>query len=266
MTINSEFLSRSAAGIILAALLSALASSYSYAQQNANADLQQQVQQLREDVRALQQELRELKQASARRPSGWDKVDNLVLGPEDSPEQGSSRAPLVLFEFSDYQCPYCRRHFTETFPQIERDFIATGKVRYVVGELPIPQLHPLALKAAEAARCARDQGKFWEMHARLFGNQQNLEPLSAHAKAVGIDAAQFESCMSEGKYTKEIQRNAEEALRAGIQSTPSFLLGVADGDSVRIVSGLSGAAPYSAFKAEIDSLLTEATRAKGEGQ
>ena len=266
MTLNGGFLRRGSASLVLAAVLSALTSSYAYAQQNVNVDLQQQVQQLREDVRALQQELRELKHVSTRRPSGWDKVDNLVLGPEDSPEQGSSRAPLVLFEFSDYQCPYCRRHFAETFPQIERDFIATGKVRYVVGELPIPQLHPLALKAAEAARCARDQGKFWEMHARLFANQQNLEPLSAHAKAVGIDEAQFESCMSEGKYAKEIQRNAEEALRAGIQSTPSFLLGVADGDSVRVVSGLSGAAPYSAFKAEIDSLLTEATRAKGEDQ
>jgi protein-disulfide isomerase len=234
------------------------------AQQDADTDLRQEVKRLREDVRVLQQEMSELKQGStARRPSGWDKVDNLVLGPEDSPQQGDSKAPLVLIEFSDYQCPFCGRHFADTFPQIERDYIATGKLRYVIGELPMPQLHPLALKAAEAARCAGDQGKFWEMHRRLFSNQQHLEPWSAHAKALGLDGAKFQSCMDEDKYVSEIQRNAAEALRGGIHSTPSFLLGVANGDSVRIVSGLSGAAPYAVFKAEIESVLAEAVRGRG---
>jgi len=185
-----------------------------------------------------------------------------VLGPEDSPQEGDPNAPLVLFEFSDYQCPYCGRHFSETFPQIERDFVTTGKLRYVVSELPMPQLHPLALKAAEAARCARDQGKFWEMHARLFTHQQQLAPWSAHAQALGLDGPKFQACMEENRYTIEIQRNASEALRAGIRSTPSFLLGVAGGDSVRIVSGLSGAAPYAAFKSEIESLLVEVERTR----
>ena len=167
---------------------------------------------------------------------------------------------MVLFEFSDYQCPYCGRHFVETFPQIQRDFVTTGKLRYVVGELPMQQLHPLALKAAEAARCARDQGKFWEMHARLFTHQQQFEPWSAHAQALGLDAAKFQTCMDQNRYAEAIQRNASEALRAGLASTPSFLLGVAAGDSVRIVSGLSGAGPYSAFKMEIESLLVEVQR------
>jgi protein-disulfide isomerase len=219
------------------------------------ATLREEIRVLREEVRSLQQDMRELKQAlSARRAGGWEKVE-MVLGPEDSPQRGAAGAPLVLIEFSDYQCPYCARHFADTYPQLERDFIATGKLRYVVAELPLPQLHPLAIKAAEAARCAREQDKFWEMHARLFASQRQLEPWSAHAQALGLSEGAFETCMSSGRHLEEIQRNAAQAQRGGISSTPTFLLGVADGDTVRVVRRLRGAAPYPMFKAEIDSLL-----------
>ncbi|MBX9629649.1 MAG: thioredoxin domain-containing protein [Burkholderiales bacterium] len=212
---------------------------------------------LRDEVRTLQQDMRDLKQAlAARRAGGWEKVD-AVVGPEDSPQLGAQDARLVLIEFSDYQCPYCVRHYTETFKQLERDYIAAGKLRYVVAEMPIAQIHPLASKAAEAARCAREQGKFWEMHGRLFSNPRQLEPWSAHAEALGLDAGAFQSCLDSGRHAEEITRNAAAAQQSGISSTPTFLLGIATGDTVRVVRRLRGAAPYAAFKAEIDALLAE---------
>lgn len=224
------------------------------------ATMREEIRVLRDEVRSLQQDMRELKQAlsAARRPGGWEKVE-MVLGPEDSPQRGAADAPLVLIEFSDYQCPYCARHFADTYPQLDRDFIATGKLRYVVAEFPLAQLHPLAIKAAEAARCAGEQDKFWEMHARLFASQRQLEPWLAHAQALGLDDGAFEACMSSGRHLQEIQRNAAQAQRGGISSTPTFLLGVADGDTVRVVRRLRGAAPYPMFKAEIDSLLAGPT-------
>jgi protein-disulfide isomerase len=225
------------------------------AAQDTEPDLREEVRQLREEVRVLQRDLQELKQAlPTRRATGWEPVE-MVLGPEDSPQRGAPDAQLVLIEFSDYQCPYCARHFAQTYPQLERDFVATGKLRYVAAEFPLPQLHPLAIKAAEAARCAREQGRFWEMHARLFASQRQLEPWSAHAQAVGLDEGAFDTCMSSGRHVEEIQRNAAQAQRGGIASTPTFLLGIADGDTVRVVRRLRGAAPYPVFKAEIESLL-----------
>jgi len=223
-----------------------------------NAALRDEVLTLRGEVRALQQDMRELKQvvSAARRPAGWEKFD-AVLGPEDSPQLGAKGARLVLIEFSDYQCPFCARHYTETFKQLEQDYVAAGRLRYVVAEFPLTQLHPLAAKAAEAARCARDQDKFWEMHAHLFANQRQLEPWAAHAAAIGLDADRFKTCMDSEKYAGEILKNAAAAQQGGITSTPTFLLGIASGDTVKVVRRLRGAAPYAAFKTEIDALLAE---------
>lgn len=230
---------------------------WSSAADRVEAPLRDDVRALRDEVRTLQQDMRDLKQAlAARRTGGWEKVD-AVVGPEDSPQLGAQDARLVLIEFSDYQCPYCVRHYTETFKQLERDYIAAGKLRYVVAEMPIAQIHPLASKAAEAARCAREQGKFWEMHERLFSNPRQLEPWLAHAEALGLDTGAFQACLDSGRHLDEITRNAIAAQQSGISSTPTFLLGIATDDTVRVVRRLRGAAPYAAFKAEIDALLAE---------
>ena len=232
------------------------------ADQSAN-DLRDEVRRLREDLSALQQEFRDFKQTLTprRTGTGWEKVDGLTLNPEDSPQRGAPEASLVLIEFSDYQCPYCARHFADTLPQIERDFIAPGKLRYIVAEYPLEQMHPLAVKAAVAARCAGDQGRFWDMHARLFTNQRQLEPWSAHAEALGLDSARFESCLQNRTYAAQVRTNAAEAQRAGVKSTPTFLLAFAAGSEVHVVRRLRGAAPYQAFKAEIEALLTETNQA-----
>lgn len=133
-----------------------------------------------------------------------------------------------------------------------------GKVKYVVVDFPLP-FHRNALKAHQAANCANDQGKYWEMHDRLFGNQRTLgeKELSGHAKAVGLDVAAFEECLQSGEHAPEIQKDIAEGRKAGVRGTPSFGLGYTEPESseVMIVQLIRGAQPYSTFKRAIDALL-----------
>ena len=126
-------------------------------------------------------------------------------------------------------------------------------------DLPLESIHKLAFKAAEAANCAGEQGKFWEMHDRLFANQKTLEPWKAHAEAVGLDVSKFEGCLNAGQQAGEIRKDMAEAQKAGVTGTPLFFLAYTDPSSskVKTVVRLSGAQPFSAFKAEIDKLLDE---------
>jgi protein-disulfide isomerase len=94
-----------------------------------------------------------------------------VVAIGDAPVKGNPNAKLTLIEFSDYQCPFCRRHAENTLPSLDKEYIATGKVRYVFHDFPLEAIHPQAFKAAEAAHCAGEQQKYWEMHGRLFANQ-----------------------------------------------------------------------------------------------
>ena len=168
--------------------------------------------------------------------------------------QQQVNAQITIIEFADYQCPYCARHFTDTMPEIEREFVATGKLMVVASEFPLERMHPLALKAAQAARCAGEQGKFWEMHARLFRNQRRLEPWTAHAEALALDEPRFDACLSAAKDTDEIRRNVQEALKAGVNSTPTFLLALNTPEGLKVIRRVRGAAPFAAFKAEIEAL------------
>ncbi len=127
-------------------------------------------------------------------------------------------------------------------------------------------MHKLAFKAAEASRCAGDQGQFWEMHDRLFLNQRALEPWSGHAEALGLDVAQFDECMAAGKHAKAIRNDMAVANSAGATGTPSFVLGVTDPNDPKKIKGLKfirGAQPYATFKAEIDKALPAAPAVGG---
>ncbi len=130
-------------------------------------------------------------------------------------------------------------------------------------DLPLESIHKLAFKAAEAANCAGEQGKFWEMHDRLFANQRTLEPWKAHAEAVGLDVSKFEGCLNAGKQAEEIRKDMAEAAKAGVTGTPLFFLAYTDPSSSKIktVARLSGAQPFAVFKAEIDKLLAAEPKA-----
>lgn len=145
-------------------------------------------------------------------------------------------------------------------PQIDNDYIKTGKIKYVFRDLPLESIHKNAFKAAEAASCASEQGKFWEMHDRLFANQATLAPtnLPSHAEAIGLDMAKFQQCLDSGKYAAEIRKSMAEAGDAGIAGTPTFLLGFTEPNSskVKVLKVLRGAQPYTAFKDAIDAALS----------
>jgi protein-disulfide isomerase len=124
-------------------------------------------------------------------------------------------------------------------------------------DLPLESIHSLAFKAAEAVECAGEQGKFWEMRDRLFQNPKTLDAWSAHAQAVGLDAARFDTCLTSGRQAAVVRQNMEQAQGAGATGTPWFFLGPTDPAVSRLktVTAIRGAVPFAAFKAEIDKLL-----------
>ena len=172
-----------------------------------------------------------------------------VIGRED--------APVTIIEFTDLQCPYCARYARQTFPQLRRDYVETGKVRYTSRDLPLP-FHEFALPAAVASRCAGEQGRFWEYREALFESQGAIgtEPYGRIAGQFGLDLAQFEACRADGRQEAEVRTDLALATQHGIRSTPTFVIGrVVDGEFVGEV--VSGAQPYEFFEAKLDALLAE---------
>ena len=221
--------------------------------------LQKEVEDLKQRQLAVEKDLQEIKALLRRMTSPARDVDNLVFDLAGHPARGAAGARLVLVEFSDFECPYCGRHFRETQPQIDREYVQTGKVRYVFRNFPLESMHKEAFKAAEAALCAGEQQKFWEMHDRLFAHQDALAPkeLPGHAAALGLDVNRFEQCVFGGKYGAAVRQDLAEGQKAGVRGTPAFFFAVVepDGTRAKVLKLLPGAYPFSAFKETIDGLL-----------
>jgi protein-disulfide isomerase len=246
--------------VVLGALgLGLLQARPAVAQQTTTDDLKKEIQELREMLQGMQKDIQEIKANMARQAGPRSPVGQTVDF-SNSPFRGDPNAKVTLIEISDYQCPFCGRYTRDTLPQVESEYIETGKVKSVFFDMPLESIHKFAFKAAEAASCAGDQGKYWEMHDRLFANQKALEPWTAHAEAIGLDVSAFEECMKSDKHAAEIRREIAEASRLGITGTPGFLLGRTDPKTskVRILASLRGARPFADFKREIDKLLGEA--------
>jgi protein-disulfide isomerase len=224
--------------------------------------LRKEIDALRDGQATILKELRELKGLlqgrQAARPA---EPPNVVLSTDGAPFVGDPNAKVTLLEFSDYHCPFCARHFSQTLPQIVTDYVKTGKVKYVFRDFPIESLHPRAFKVHEAAYCAGDQGKYWEMHDRLFANR-NLEAgpkeLVDQARALGLDASSFQQCLDGGKHAARIRAALAEGQTAGVSGTPSFFLGATqpNDSKVRSQRKITGAVPYAQFKEAIDGLLS----------
>jgi protein-disulfide isomerase len=241
--------------------------------------LKRDVQTLRENQAEIEKQVKEIRDlvqaqgAVAAAPEPLQPKD-IVLSIDDDPLKGNRNAPMVLIEFGDFQCPFCARYFRETLPQIEENYIKTGKLKYVFRDFPITGAHKDALKAAEAMGCALDQNKFWELHDRLFVNQTTLEPsnLVQHAQAIGLDVSKFKQCLESEKYLEEIRKDFADGRTAGVFSTPTFFLGRTEPKSskVTVLAVITGAKPYDTFKAAIDSALssqksaTQPTTAEGQ--
>ena len=166
----------------------------------------------------------------------------------DDPARGDASAAVTLVEFSDFQCPFC----AQVMPTLKRVQETYGdQVRIVWKDFPLTAIHPQAFGAAQAGQCAQEQGKFWELHDRLFANQQTLQPesLKTHAAAVGLDAAAFSTCLDTAKYADHVQAQMDTGTSLGVASTPTVFI------NGRMVSG---AQPYAAFTKIIDEELERA--------
>jgi protein-disulfide isomerase len=174
---------------------------------------------------------------------------------DDDPVKGPAKAPITIVEFSDFQCPYCAR-VNPTLKQVEERY--GEKVKVVFRDFPLVQIHKDAAKAAEAGECAQDQGKFWEMHDKLFSNQAKLqvEALKQSATEIGLDAASFNECLDSGKYASEWQKDMDEGARYGVTGTPAFFV------NGRLISG---AQPLEAFTTIIDEELARLEPGTAQG-
>jgi protein-disulfide isomerase len=210
---------------------------------------------------AILNELRQIKQLlqlpqqqvqpAAQAPKADEPASVSVAG---LPFLGKADAPLTLVMFTDYQCPFCSRFESQTLPEIKKQYIDTGKLRFVVRDLPLP-FHANAPKAAEAVYCAEEQGRYWELREKLVANGDKLDAklLPDYAKQVGIDVAKFSACLESGRHSEKIKASATIAASIGISGTPSFIVGSSRGDMADGVK-MVGAQPFIAFDQKLKEL------------
>jgi protein-disulfide isomerase len=169
---------------------------------------------------------------------------------------GDPKAPVTLVEFTDYQCPFCRKFESDSFARLKKDYIDTGKVRFVHRDMPL-EFHPNAEPAAEAAHCAGRQKKFWEMHDALVQDPSadlSQQAILNDAQKIGLDSASFKACIEARPFADSIRKDAADANTLGVSGTPSFIIGKTGSDKidgVRIV----GVVPYAVFDRTITQYL-----------
>ena len=184
----------------------------------------------------------------------------LKISEDNDPIIGNRDAEITIIEFSDFQCPFCARFHVQTLPTIMDEYINKGTVKLVFRDFPIQSIHPNALPASVAAECANEQKKFKEMHDVLFEKQnkwsnQNIESVmntfSQYASDLGLEEKAFDSCLKNGKYIEEIQKDLDDGRTYGISGTPGFFIG---NDQIGFIE-LKGAQPFENFKKVIDNQL-----------
>lgn len=190
-------------------------------------------------------------------PSGNQPTVKAEVSADDDPFLGPKNAKVIIIEFSDFQCPFCRSFWRSTLSQIKNEYIDSGKsVRFVYRDFPLSSIHPLAQKYAEAAECAEDQGKFWQMHDKIFEEQDKLgqgtigsyavNDIKNWATSLGLKSSEFNQCLDSGKYTSEVEKDFNDGRQAGVNGTPTFFI---NGQV------LVGAQPFESFKTIIDQEL-----------
>ena len=180
---------------------------------------------------------------------------------DDDPFKGDPNAPVIVVEFSDFQCPFCSRFYQQTLPLIQENYIDTGKIKFVYRDLPLDSLHPNARLTHIAAECADEQEKFWEYHDVLFDKQSQWQRLSStdlpitltqYAADLGIQTESFETCLESEEMANEVKKDVSDAARYGSTGTPTFFVGNEEDGFIKLV----GAQPYAAFQAAIENYLS----------
>lgn len=182
---------------------------------------------------------------------------------DDDPIMGDPNAPVTLIEFSDYECPFCQRHYQNTMPEIVKNYIDTGKVKLVFRDLPLSFHDPMATKAANAANCVKEQKGdtgYYSFHSSWFANTPsngtgfNDEKINEFAVKAGVDLPSFSKCVADGKYNEEVKADLAAASTYGASATPSFFVGKSSGSEIE-AEMIIGAQPFSAFQTAIDKYL-----------
>ena len=185
---------------------------------------------------------------------GTEKVE---VSADDDAFLGEENAPVTVIEFSDFQCPFCRSFFNDTLPKLKSEYIDKGLVRLVYRDFPL-EFHEMAQKYAEAAECAGDQGKFFEMHDKIFGEQAQEgegtisgitnDDVKKWAREIGLEGSDFDQCLDSDKFAEEVQKDFSDGSTAGVKGTPTFFING---------TPLEGAQPFESFKAVIDAELAK---------
>jgi protein-disulfide isomerase len=178
---------------------------------------------------------------------------------EGAPVRGDARAKVALIVFSDFECPYCAKSALDVLPEIERQYLRTGKLRLVWRHLPL-SIHKNARQAAEAAECAHGQGKFWEFHDWAFQHQTQLDMPNLHeaARTIGLDLAGFRACV-DGQATGRVDADLDTAKALSVTRTPTWLIGVIQEDGrVRVMERLDGSRAFFVFQGAIDQVIATA--------
>lgn len=247
-----------AAVMIGAALLAAGATSV-----RADALTSDQFQELLQQDKAILEELQQIhlmleRQRPARTTAeGMRAPDSKVRIALRSDELaiGSANAPLTLIEFTDYQCPFCRQFHEAAFGDIKKIYIDTGRLRFISRDFPL-EMHQNAMRASLAARCAGEQGKFWELRDLMIANGNRLNPpsIDSYANQLKLDSGRLDKCIKSGPYQARVDQDTAEGKTAGIAGTPSFVLGRTGKDSLEGIK-LVGAMSSAAFDARVRDFL-----------
>jgi protein-disulfide isomerase len=230
-----------------------------------NDGLRDDISALRRDINTVEGELREvigqlnaLKSSLIVSAKPLPPVELIKLDPLGQSPRGKSTARIAIVEYSDFECPFCGKYERETSPLILKNYVNTGKVKVFYRDLPSP-MHPRAIPAARAARCAGEQGKFWEMHDSLFAGQGALSDgaLLDRAMVLGLDSGKFNECFSSTRHTDNLQKELTEAEKIGIDGTPTFFIGPLDesGDVMTVAAKIAGSHPYEAFRSAFEEVL-----------
>ena len=185
--------------------------------------------------------------AQPNQPAPTQPTVDMELLIDDDDVKGDKDAPVTIVEWSDFECPFCGRFYSQTLKQIDEEYIQTGKVKFIYRDFPLTS-HQNAQKAAEAAECAGEQGKYWDMHDTLFesGVKGGVSSFKGFASDLGLDTDEFDDCLDSGKMAAEAQKDMRDGAASGVTGTPGFIV---NGKVVK------GAQPFEAFKAIIDAEL-----------
>jgi protein-disulfide isomerase len=214
----------------------------------------------RQQAEEILQELRQIRQLLERQQQPAGPPAKIKMNLEGAQMLGSKDAPVTMVEFTDYQCPFCQAFHTQTFGELKKNFIDTGKVRFFSRDLPLDSMHPDAMRAAEAGRCAADQGqeRFWKLRDIMshHPDKLDLDSLLADAEFLKLDVTAFRVCVVSEKHKDDIQADMMEAMRIGSDGTPAFVVGKSTAEGIE-GDLVVGAQPYNTFDLKLRSLDTK---------